>query len=63
MVGRTVLLILAALLGVLFVLSGTGIAIAMHAGYGVELRTLEFCAVSGTAALICLGVWLFLRAR
>jgi hypothetical protein len=63
MVARTVLLIVAALLGVLFLLSGTRIAIAFRAGYGVELRTLEFCAITGTSVLICLGVWLFLQAR
>jgi hypothetical protein len=62
MVARTAL-IAGSLFGIIFLLLGTTITIATQRGYGLELRMLGICALAGTAAVILLGVWLFLRAR
>jgi hypothetical protein len=63
MTARIAFLIGAILFGTLSILLAAIIIASIHQGYGLELSLIGVCIASGTAAVISLGVWLFLRAR
>jgi hypothetical protein len=63
MIARIALLIAAILFGTLSILLVAIIMASIHQGYGLELSLMGVCIASGTAAVIRLGAWLFLRVR